>query len=62
MEREPLQTIHVHDHLRQHLCDLYENDFIFDKFECVMSGDSKFCRLLFGVYPVAHTFLLLTDS
>ena len=41
MEREPLQTIHVHDHLRQHLCDLYENDFIFDKFECVMSGDSK---------------------
>ncbi len=26
------------------LCDLYENDCIFDKFDCSMSGDGKnFC-------------------
>ena len=28
----------VHEHLRGKLCDLYENDSIFDKFECCMSG------------------------
>ena len=41
MENRPLKTIPIHDHLRGKLCDLYENDCIFDKFECVWSGDDK---------------------
>ena len=39
MEARPLATYPVHEPLRARLCDLYENDAIFDKFECVMSGD-----------------------
>lgn len=34
MERQPVQVIRVHDHLKPKLCDLYENECIFDKFEC----------------------------
>ncbi len=41
MEREPIQTINVHENLRDKLCDAYENDAIFDKFEVVFSGDNK---------------------
>lgn len=39
--RTPLQTINIHDHLRHKLCDLYESDCIFDKFECTFSGDGR---------------------
>ena len=42
MESRPVQTINIHDHLRNKLCDLYENDCIFDKFECTFSGDGKY--------------------
>src|SRR5882762_10120456 len=41
MESRPLKTIQIHDHLRGKLCDLYENDCILDKFECMWSGDDK---------------------
>ncbi|KAI8378377.1 protein phosphatase PP2A regulatory subunit B [Blakeslea trispora] len=41
MESKPVQTINVNDNLRSSLCDLYENDCIFDKFECLFSGDGK---------------------
>lgn len=41
MDNKPLETIYIHDHLRSRLCDLYENDCIFDKFECIFSGDGK---------------------
>lgn len=41
MENRPVQTINIHDHLRNKLCDLYENDCIFDKFECNFSGDGR---------------------
>ena len=41
MEREPLRTIKVHEELRSKLTDLYENDCIFDKFECSVSGDGN---------------------
>mmetsp|Transcript_20501 Transcript_20501/g.44548 ORF Transcript_20501/g.44548 Transcript_20501/m.44548 type:complete len:451 (+) Transcript_20501:277-1629(+) len=41
MEREPLRTINVHEHLRSKLCELYESDCIFDKFDCEWSHDSK---------------------
>lgn len=42
METEPVVVIPTHEHLRRKLCDLYENDCIFDKFECCTSGDGKF--------------------
>jgi serine/threonine-protein phosphatase 2A regulatory subunit B len=41
MERAPIKTIPIHEHLRPKLCDTYENDSIFDKFEVVFSGDAK---------------------
>uniref|UniRef100_A0A3P8YR77 Serine/threonine-protein phosphatase 2A 55 kDa regulatory subunit B n=1 Tax=Esox lucius TaxID=8010 RepID=A0A3P8YR77_ESOLU len=34
MENKPLEIYQVHDYLRSKLCSLYENDCIFDKFEC----------------------------
>eukprot|EP01018_Ginkgo_biloba_P008821 Gb_17005 [translate_table: standard] len=39
MESSPVATFKVHENLRPKLCDLYENDSIFDKFECCLSGD-----------------------
>jgi len=41
MENKPVRTIHVHDYLRSKLCDLYENDCIFDKFECAFNYDGN---------------------
>jgi serine/threonine-protein phosphatase 2A regulatory subunit B len=48
MERKPLRTIPIHDHLRGKLCDLYENDCIFDKFECSIAGNGQ--HMLTGSY------------
>jgi serine/threonine-protein phosphatase 2A regulatory subunit B len=39
MEREPVLVVPVHEHLRARLGDLYENDCIFDKFQCAFSHD-----------------------
>lgn len=41
METEPIKTINIHEQLRERLCDTYENDAIFDKFEVQFSGDNK---------------------
>ena len=41
MENKPVKTIPIHEHLRPRLCDTYENDSIFDKFEVVFSGDAN---------------------
>lgn len=41
MENKPVKTIPIHEHLRPRLCDTYENDSIFDKFEVVFSGDGN---------------------
>ncbi|KAM0876477.1 hypothetical protein ACQ4PT_036161 [Festuca glaucescens] len=41
MDSGPVSTFQVHEHLRPRLCDLYENDSIFDKFECCLSGDGR---------------------
>ncbi|KAG8388383.1 hypothetical protein BUALT_Bualt02G0120200 [Buddleja alternifolia] len=41
MDSGPVQTFQVHEYLRPKLCDLYENDSIFDKFECCLSGDGR---------------------
>jgi serine/threonine-protein phosphatase 2A regulatory subunit B len=42
MESKPVKVINIHDHLKGKLCDLYENDCIFDKFECLFSGDGTY--------------------
>ena len=41
MERKPVETYQVHDYLRGKLCTLYENDFIFDRFECGWNGNDR---------------------
>lgn len=41
MNSRPVHTINIHEHLRPRLGDLYENDCIFDKFECAVSGDGN---------------------
>ncbi|EIW58276.1 protein phosphatase 2A regulatory subunit PR55 [Trametes versicolor FP-101664 SS1] len=57
MESKPVKTIPIHDHLRGKLCDLYENDCIFDKFECVWSGEDK--HVLTGSY---HNYFRIFDT
>lgn len=39
METSPIAIFKIHEHLRPKLCDLYNNDAIFDKFDCCLSGD-----------------------
>jgi len=56
MESKPVRTIRIHDYLRSKLCDLYENDCIFDKFECAMSGDGN--HFITGSY---HNYFYLYD-
>lgn len=41
MDTKPIETYQVHEYLRSKLCSLYENDCIFDKFECSWSGDDR---------------------
>ncbi|XP_050232692.1 serine/threonine protein phosphatase 2A 55 kDa regulatory subunit B beta isoform isoform X2 [Mercurialis annua] len=48
MDSGPVATFQVHEYLRPKLCDLYENDSIFDKFECCLSGDGM--RVATGSY------------
>jgi len=48
METKPVRTFNIHDYLRTKLCDLYENDCIFDKFECHFSPDGQ--SVLTGSY------------
>ncbi|BHF65771.1 Serine/threonine-protein phosphatase 2A 55 kDa regulatory subunit B beta isoform [Sparganum proliferum] len=48
MSREPVETYHVHDYFRSKFCSLYENDCIFDKFECSWSPNDNY--LLTGSY------------
>lgn len=48
MENRPVKTIPIHEHLRSKLCDLYENDCIFDKFESLWGHDNK--KILTGSY------------
>ncbi|XP_053673963.1 protein phosphatase PP2A 55 kDa regulatory subunit [Anopheles nili] len=41
METKPIETYPVHEYLRTKLCSLYENDCIFDKFECCWNGNDS---------------------
>jgi serine/threonine-protein phosphatase 2A regulatory subunit B len=47
-EAGPVRIVKFHDHLLNKLCDLYENDAIFDKFEACWSNNSS--QLLTGSY------------
>uniref|UniRef100_A0A3Q1BLF1 Serine/threonine-protein phosphatase 2A 55 kDa regulatory subunit B n=1 Tax=Amphiprion ocellaris TaxID=80972 RepID=A0A3Q1BLF1_AMPOC len=44
MENRPVETYQVHEYLRSKLCSLYENDCIFDKFECCWNGNDRLGR------------------
>eukprot|EP01018_Ginkgo_biloba_P013879 Gb_31983 [translate_table: standard] len=46
-----------YSHLYGQLCDLYENDSIFDKFECCLSGDGL--RVATGSYSCLSFFLAI---
>lgn len=41
-------SFQVHEYLRPKLCSLYENDCIFDKFECCWSGTDQY--IMTGAY------------
>ena len=56
MESRPLKTLSIHEHLRPKLCDLYENDCIFDKFDVCFNHDASW--LVTGSYQ--NTFHLLS--
>ena len=51
MESRPVEVYPVHDYLRSRLCSLYENDSIFDRFECGWNGDDS--------YPSSLTLLCI---
>lgn len=58
MERQPVKTIPIHEHLRPRLCDTYENDSIFDKFEVVFSGNGD--NVMTGSYN--NNFMIYPSS
>lgn len=58
METEPIKTINIHEQLRERLCDTYENDAIFDKFEVQFSGDCK--SVMTGSYN--NNFMIYQNS
>ncbi|XP_049522793.1 protein phosphatase PP2A 55 kDa regulatory subunit-like isoform X4 [Dermacentor silvarum] len=41
MDNKPVECYNVHEYLRTKLCSLYENDCIFDKFECCWNGTDR---------------------
>eukprot|EP00948_MAST-09A_sp_MAST-9A-sp1_P002754 g2754.t1 len=54
-ERKPTKVIHIHDKLHSKLCDLYENDCIFDKFQCTVDRTGQY--LATGSYhSVFHVY------
>lgn len=41
MNSRPVECYNVHEFLRSKLCSLYENEYIFDKFECCFDGSDR---------------------
>ncbi|CAF4506243.1 unnamed protein product, partial [Rotaria sp. Silwood2] len=56
MNTKPVETYPIHEYLRTKLCVLYENDCIFDKFECCWSPHDD--HLLTGSY---HNLFKMTS-
>lgn len=52
MESSPVATFQVHEPLQGKLCDLYESDAIFDKFDCTSSSSGQ--QIATGTY--GHCF------
>lgn len=52
MESSPVATFQVHEPLQGKLCDLYESDAIFDKFDCTSSSSGQ--HIATGTY--GHCF------
>lgn len=48
MDAEPVKVLDVHDYVKSKLYELYENDGLFDKFECCFSPNNT--HLLTGSY------------
>ncbi|KAI4817058.1 hypothetical protein KUCAC02_009346 [Chaenocephalus aceratus] len=57
MESRPVETYQVHEYLRSKLCSLYENDCIFDKFECCWNGNDRI-----GFYFIEGAYKLQQSS
>ncbi|XP_053524351.1 serine/threonine-protein phosphatase 2A 55 kDa regulatory subunit B delta isoform isoform X1 [Artibeus jamaicensis] len=57
MESRPIETHQVHEYLRGKLCSLYENDCIFDKFECCWNGPDRLWPCVICRRPVCHRAL-----
>ena len=55
-----LKTNHIMFLPRLQLCDLYENDSIFDKFECCLSGDGL--RVATGSYRFLLACVLVNSN
>uniref|UniRef100_A0A8C2UTX8 Serine/threonine-protein phosphatase 2A 55 kDa regulatory subunit B n=1 Tax=Chinchilla lanigera TaxID=34839 RepID=A0A8C2UTX8_CHILA len=56
MENRPVETHQVQEYLRSELCSLYENDCIFDKFECCWNGSDSV--VMMGSY---NNFFIMFD-
>lgn len=61
MERQPVKTVRIHEFLRPRLCDLYENECIFDKFECAINHDGTFV-LVFPTMKQCTVFIHLRSQ
>jgi len=55
VESHAVETYSVHDYLRSKLCTLYENDSIFDKFECLWSNNDRLVSHITHIRMHAHT-------
>lgn len=51
----------VHEYLRSKLCSLYENDCIFDKFECCWNGSDRQVQFFFPVHFRLFQMILKMD-
>ncbi|KAF4789408.1 Serine/threonine-protein phosphatase 2A 55 kDa regulatory subunit B alpha isoform [Turdus rufiventris] len=61
MENRPVETYQVHEYLRSKLCSLYENDCIFDKFECCWNGSDRQVQFFFPVHFRLFQMILKVD-
>ena len=63
MDTKPIETYQVHEYLRSKLCALYENDCIFDKFECAWSGNDRYVNILLnGIFCLVINVLLSVST
>ncbi|KAG8378845.1 hypothetical protein BUALT_Bualt07G0027100 [Buddleja alternifolia] len=56
MDSSPVATFKIHENLRPKLCDLYNNDAIFDKFDCCVAGDHLNLQLVHTGYNRLRVF------